>query len=586
MVKPASGPRRSRRSVSRPRKTADGASVKSYARAEASSSEDELAIDIEEESEPSTVRPKIKAIKAAAPSKQVQQTERRPRQSKKEAAAKRLSEVAKARDDAAPAEPMIEEQVQAPCTPPPAPQPDLTPEQLHQGWAVASAFLRSRLQDSTGSAASTMPLRPSLEKLKDSLVTKLASAIQSPGDNTSLVLIGPPGTGKSMVLERVVWEVQQRLNPNPDNPQVGVVRLSGLIHSEDRAAFQEIARQLCIAFKCHFQQAASQSENVDFLRAMLRELSKASKAVLFVLDHFDRFTGRSKQAVLYTLLDSLQTTNMQAALVGATCRLDAVELLEKRVRSRFSHEKDLVLPLAPATDTSQEAQGDMPQDVLSQLLRLPADIGVAPQYAQRFNQQVDQALADSAMQAIVRNASLKGNVTPRDLAEAAQRAIWAMPRGEYLICARHLVASFKSVDQQDSCQVAAVAGLSVLELYIVAGVQRRCRAAGVDACNFQMAWAELAPLRRQGSGCQMDVQSRPAALRAFDWLLTRNILSPLDPRALEHGAQRDFVWVRLNLTEQEIKAGALLHPSCPALLSNWLTKGSGAIRTTAEVDTD
>lgn len=67
---------------------------------------------------------------------------------------------------AAPPEPLREEQAQAPCTPPPPPERDLTPEQLHQGWAVASAFLRSRLQDSTGSAASTMPLRPSLEKLK------------------------------------------------------------------------------------------------------------------------------------------------------------------------------------------------------------------------------------------------------------------------------------------------------------------------------------------------------------------------------------------------------------------------------------
>ena len=39
--------------------------------------------------------------------------------------------------------------------------------------------------------------------------------------------------------------------------------------------------------------------------------ARGSKAVLFVLDQFDRFAGRAKQAVLYTLLDSLQTSNMQ-----------------------------------------------------------------------------------------------------------------------------------------------------------------------------------------------------------------------------------------------------------------------------------
>lgn len=57
----------------------------------------------------------------------------------------------------------------------------------------------------------------------------------------------------------------------------------------------------------------------------------------------------------------------------------------------------------------------------------------------------------------------------------------------------------------------------------------RCKAAGVEACNFEMAWAELAILRRQGSGC-LDVQSRPAALRAFDRLIARGILHVLDPR--------------------------------------------------------
>ena len=48
------------------------------------------------------------------------------------------------------------------------------------------------------------------------------------------------------VLERSIAELQQKLNTNPDNPQVGVVRLSGLVHTDDRAAFQEIARQLCM----------------------------------------------------------------------------------------------------------------------------------------------------------------------------------------------------------------------------------------------------------------------------------------------------------------------------------------------------
>ena len=42
---------------------------------------------------------------------------------------------------------------------------------------------------------------------------------------------------------------------------------------------------------------------------------------------------------------------VQAAVVGLTCRLDAIELMEKRVRSRFSHEKEIVVnPQDRSTD--------------------------------------------------------------------------------------------------------------------------------------------------------------------------------------------------------------------------------------------
>jgi origin recognition complex subunit 4 len=57
---------------------------------------------------------------------------------------------------------------------------------------------------------------------------------------------------------------------------------------------------------------------------------------VFVLEEFDLFaTKRSKQTLLYNLLDSLQTSGMQAAVVGLSCRQDVVEMLEKRVKSRF-----------------------------------------------------------------------------------------------------------------------------------------------------------------------------------------------------------------------------------------------------------
>lgn len=37
----------------------------------------------------------------------------------------------------------------------------------------------------------------------------------------------------------------KRFNTDPADPRVGFVRLTGLAHADERAAFKEMARQLC-----------------------------------------------------------------------------------------------------------------------------------------------------------------------------------------------------------------------------------------------------------------------------------------------------------------------------------------------------
>ncbi len=65
----------------------------------------------------------------------------------------------------------------------------------------------------------------------------------------------------------------------------------------------------------------------------------ARKPLIITLDEFDLFTARPRQAMLYCLLDAVQAASYGAglAVVGLTSRVDTVDLLEKRVKSRFSH---------------------------------------------------------------------------------------------------------------------------------------------------------------------------------------------------------------------------------------------------------
>ncbi|KAL2324157.1 hypothetical protein Fmac_023215 [Flemingia macrophylla] len=196
--------------------------------------------------------------------------------------------------------------------------------------------------------------------------------------NNSILLLGPRGSGKSAVLELVIQYLMQEY---PDS--ISVIRLNGLLHSDDISAFKEIARQLCMEHQLVFSKAASFDDNSQFMMAMLKECGLAHKTVIFVLDEFDLF-AQGKQRLLYSLLDAMQSITSQAVVVGISCRLDADQLLEKRVRSRFSHRKLLFLP--PSMEDSQR--------LLMHMLTLPIDSSFPHDYAVEFNKKVQNIIED------------------------------------------------------------------------------------------------------------------------------------------------------------------------------------------------
>lgn len=67
--------------------------------------------------------------------------------------------------------------------------------------------------------------------------------------------------------------------------------------------------------------------------------SSSARPLIITLDSFDLLTTRPRQALLYCLLDAVQSGSYRPglAIVGMTRRPDTTDLLEKRVKSRFSH---------------------------------------------------------------------------------------------------------------------------------------------------------------------------------------------------------------------------------------------------------
>ncbi len=128
-----------------------------------------------------------------------------------------------------------------------------------------------------------------------------------------------------------------------------VVGLSGFIHTDDKLALKEIWRQLGREMKVPDDLVGKVNNYADTLAALLALLSHpseisdaagagvTSRSVIFVIDEFDLFTTHARQTLLYNLFDIAQARKAPIAILGLTSRIDVVESLEKRVKSRFSH---------------------------------------------------------------------------------------------------------------------------------------------------------------------------------------------------------------------------------------------------------
>ncbi|KAF8756003.1 Origin recognition complex (ORC) subunit 4 C-terminus [Rhizoctonia solani] len=141
-----------------------------------------------------------------------------------------------------------------------------------------------------------------------------------------------------------------------------VIHLSGHAQINDRLAMREIARQLVLqsgeALDVPLDEEEDPDEGPTGIHVVTRcyapsqivgALARQIRPVIVVLDAFDLFAEHARQALLYCLLDTVQSCragqgSQGLAVVGVTSRIDCLTMLEKRVKSRFSHRIIRVCP--------------------------------------------------------------------------------------------------------------------------------------------------------------------------------------------------------------------------------------------------
>uniref|UniRef100_A0A383VEZ4 Origin recognition complex subunit 4 n=1 Tax=Tetradesmus obliquus TaxID=3088 RepID=A0A383VEZ4_TETOB len=447
---------------------------------------------------------------------------------------------------------------------------------------AAVGFLSSRLVDSSGTQAATLQLRPSLQKVHEDLVAVLDNAVQLK-QNASLLVIGEPGIGKTMVLQRVLRSSMAQHNTEPGNPTLGAVQLSGVLHCDERIAFQEIAHQLCSTFGIPFSRSASFDDNLAFFKEVLAELQRAFKTVVFVIDQLEAFMRAAKQTLLYNVLDALQHSQVQAVVFGVSCYFDVQDMMEKRVRSRFSNRKVFLNGLCAAQQDAEESHAA----VLSSLLHLPDSFAPHEQArVKQHNSSVQKALASQDVKAALQEAVMAG-MTPRELGVAAlQEAVMAgiTPReltvvalsclaslegqgGQVLgLLPHHVAGALRGWMQQLDGRVPALQGLSVLELCMLVAAQR-LEDRGTAVFNFEMVLDEFMGAKQMQLGF---LWSRSAAWRAFRDVTDQGLIAFTASRPGSRGMMQRYLPAQLRVAKGELQRGLAGHSHCPDFLTKWL----------------
>lgn len=164
----------------------------------------------------------------------------------------------------------------------------------------------------------------------------------------STLLIGPRGSGKSLILNKAIDSLKRKYND-----LFMTIRLNASLHSDDKIALREIARQLDLNSNkfgttsgetTTFEQRAISDTFSNILltldsNAPGREYDEEKEhptPVIVIIDEIEKFTSNVKQTLLYNIFDLSQSSKIPIAVIGVSTMITTRELLEKRVRSRFS----------------------------------------------------------------------------------------------------------------------------------------------------------------------------------------------------------------------------------------------------------
>ncbi|KAI3397744.1 hypothetical protein diail_10397 [Diaporthe ilicicola] len=317
------------------------------------------------------------------------------------------------------------------------------------------------------------------------------------GEGNSMLVIGARGCGKTTMVESVLSDLGLE-----HRDQFHVVRLNGFIHTDDKLALKDIWRQLGKEMEVEDDLIGKASNYADTLASLLALLSHpseiaesnegvTSKSVVFIIDEFDLFATHARQTLLYNLFDIAQARKAPIAVLGLTNRIDVVESLEKRVKSRFSH-RYVYLSLSKTLPAYWAVckQGLMVADEDAKAEGLPVTLQGFAKFHEYWTQKIEALYKDQTLKDHLEYHYYSTKSVPAFLNSCVLPLAALTPSHLSL---RFTPGPGSSVDPPDS-KLYLLESLSELDLSILISAARLDIVAHMDTVNFAMAYDEYTTL--------------------------------------------------------------------------------------------
>ncbi|XP_047136010.1 origin recognition complex subunit 4 isoform X1 [Hydra vulgaris] len=368
------------------------------------------------------------------------------------------------------------------------------------------------------------------------------------GESNSVLVIGPRGSGKSKLVEKTLAELH-----NENVESFYYVYLSGIIHTDDKLSLQDMTRQLQLENVTKDKVFGSFSDNLAFVLEALKNGTAKSKSIVIVLDEFDCFASHKNQTLLYNLFDITMSQQNPMCVIGITCRLDVVELLEKRVKSRYSHRSILTFPTYDFSTYT---------DYFKQLLALP-DYFDCPIFKYRWNTHVKDLFNSSNFNDILKK---QFHITKHigGIIQLLTIPICNLSYAHPFVTVDDINSSYNSLHADSKSFL--MQGLAILELCLIVAAKHVLEKRIGQPFNFEMVYNEYENFSKS---CLTGVHiSKAVAMKAYEHLLTLELIRSTENQT-GNSLAKEFKPMLLYVDASQIRETLANYTDCPTELKNW-----------------